>query len=136
MILSKKSCFFTATIILLVLFIVLTKASKPNKIIQIGSQVSESSYEFSEEIKDKEKIAEFEEWFDKIDFKKETEKPDGYADLIVQIRYYREGTMTNPVSIWFDDYESTVINGIGSEGEIGKLSNSQLENLLSIIGLK
>lgn len=127
--------FFTASILLL-LFLTLPKVIKPDTTLQVGSQISESSYEFSEEIKDKEKIAEFENWFDKINFTEEIDEPVGYADIILQIRHYKEGTSTHPISIWLDEKESTVINGIGSEDRVGKISSSQLGDLRNIIDSK
>lgn len=132
---QKEIVFFTVSILLLILLI-LPKVIKPDKTLQVGSQMSESSYEFSEEIKDKEKIAEFENWLDKINFTEEIDKPDGYADIILQIRHYKEGTSTHPISIWLDGNESTVINGIGSEDRVGKISSSQLDDLRDIIDLK
>ena len=68
--------FFTAGI-LLVLFLILPKVMKPDKTLQVGSQVGETSYKFSEEIKDKEKIAEFENWFNKITFTEGQDEPNG-----------------------------------------------------------
>ena len=109
---------------------------KPDKTLQVGSQVGETSYKFSEEIKDKEKIAEFENRFDEITFTEGLDEPNGYADIIVQIRYYEDGTSTNPISVWFDENESTVVNGIGSEGSTGKLSSHQLDDLKDIVLLK
>ena len=127
--------FFTAGI-LLVLFLILPKVMKPDKTLQVGSQVGETSYKFSEEIKDKEKIVEFENWFNKITFTEGLDEPNGYADIIVQIRCYEDGTSTNPISVWFDENESTVVNGIGSEGSTGKLSSHQLDDLKDIVLLK
>lgn len=118
------------------LFLILPKVINPDTTLQVGSQLSKSSYEFSEEIKDKEKIAEFENWFDKINFTEKIDEPEGYADIILQIRHYKEGTSTHPISIWLDGNESTVINGIGSKDRVGKISNSQLDDLRNIIDSK
>ncbi|WP_414839598.1 hypothetical protein [Carnobacterium sp. TMP28] len=107
-----------------------------DKLIQVGSQVDETSYKFSREIKDKKKIAEFENWFDEIIFTEGLDEMNGYADIIVLIRHDNDGTFTNPISVWFDEDESTVANGIGSEGRTGKLSSSQLKDLRNIIDLK
>lgn len=118
------------------LFLILPKVIQPDKILQVGSQISDSSYKFSEEIKDKKKIAEFENWFDKINFTEEISKPNKYADIVLQLHHYKEGTSTHPISIWLDEDEATVVNEIGSEGSGGKLSRSQLDNLRNIIDPK
>ncbi|MGX7394686.1 hypothetical protein [Carnobacterium mobile] len=118
------------------LFLILPKVIQPDKILQVGSQISESSYKFSEEIKDEEKIVEFENWFDRINFTEEIGEPDGYADIVLQIRHYKEGISTHPISIWVDEDEATVTNEIGSEDRVGKLSSSQLDDLRKIIDSK
>ncbi|MGY0400416.1 hypothetical protein [Carnobacterium jeotgali] len=109
---------------------------KPGKVLQVGSQISESSYDFSEEIKDQEKIAEFEKWFDKINFTEEISTPDRNADIIMQIIHYKEGIFTHPISIWVDENETIVMNGIGTRDEVGKITNSQLNDLRNIIDSK
>lgn len=120
---------------LILLFFVLPKISQTDKTLQVGSQVGEDVYQFTYEIKDKEKIIEYEKWFDNIDFSEETEEEfrDDYADIIVQIRNYKEGISTHPVSIWIDGNDITVISQIDTGNSISKISKNDLDDLQAII---
>ena len=129
----KKKWIFLTVFMVLILFIVIPKVIKPEKILEVGSQVDGSGYEFTKELKDKEKISEFEKWFDNIDFSSEIEEPIGYAEIIIIIRDHEQSIMTHPVSIWIDEDNSTVTNEIGFEKLGGKISNSQLDELQKII---
>lgn len=126
---------FLAVGTLILLFFVLPKISQTDKTLQVGSQVGEDVYQFTYEIKDKEKIIEYEKWFDNIDFSEETEEEfrDDYADIIVQIRNYKEGISTHPVSIWIDGNDITVISQIDTGNSISKISKNDLDDLQAII---
>lgn len=105
---------------------------EPDKVLRVGTQVSEYTFQFSKEIKDKEKIIEYENWFDEIDFSEEVEKQDDYADIILQIDH-KEGISTHHASLWINESNIIIVNGIGAESRSGKISNSQLNSLQNII---
>lgn len=129
----KKKWIFFAVAMVLILFLAITKLMKPEKTLVVGSQVDDSSYDFTEEIKDKEKIVEFEKWFNNIDFSSEIKEPNGYAEIIIIIRDYEQGTYTHPVSLWIDEDNFIVTNKIGFENTGGKISKTQLDELQKII---
>lgn len=120
---------------LILLFFVFPKVLQPDKTLQVGSQVGEDVFQFTYEIKDKEKIVEYEKWFDNIEFSEEAEEEfrDDYADIIVQIRNYKEGISTHPVSIWIDGNDITVINQLGTGNGMSKISKDHLHDLQAII---
>lgn len=134
--LIKKKIVIFSIIILIFLFPnirnVFNKIMMPDKILVVGHQVSEYAFEFTKEIKDEEKIAEFENLFEEIDFSTEEWNAEAYADIILQINH-KTGIFTHPLRIWIDGDEATaLITGL-DEDNIGKLSKSQLENLKAII---
>ena len=103
----------------------------PDKILVVGHQISEMAFEFTKEIKDEEKIAEFENLFEEIVFSTEEWNEEAYADdIILQINH--KGFFTHPLRIWIDGDEATALI-TGDEDNIGKLSKSQLEDLKAII---
>jgi len=104
----------------------------PDKILVVGHQISEYAFEFTKEIKDEEKIAKFEDLFEEINFLDGEWNEDAYADIILQINH-KQGIFTHPLRIWIDgDGATAIIIGL-AEGNIGKLSKSQLGNLKAII---
>ena len=133
----KTSLYITASMIVIVLLLVsLPKLLQPDETLQVGHQVGEFTYEYTDEIKEKEKIVEYEKWFDGIEFTEEGDEPkalDEFADIIVQVRRYNEGTSTHPVSIWIGEDEAIIVNGIGYEYGAGRLSLAELEDLYGIL---
>ncbi len=59
-------------------------------------------------------------------------KQEDYAEIILQIDH-KEGISTHHASIWIDESNIIIVNGIGAENRSGKISNSQLNNLQNII---
>lgn len=104
----------------------------PDKILVVGHQISEYAFEFTKEIKDADKITEFENLFEEIVFSTEEWNEESYADIILQINH-KEGIFTHPLSIWIDGDDATVVIRGSIEDNTGKLSKSQLDNLKSII---
>lgn len=105
------------------LILILPKIIEPKKVLQVQTQINETSYQFTQEIKDKEKIAEFEKWFDEIDFSKDIEIQEEYADMILQIRH-KEGVSTHPVSLWINGNKITATNDIGADTKGGKITKA------------
>lgn len=131
----KKKKLLLIVGVLLLIFFVLQRTMTPAETLQVGTQVSEMTFQFTKEIKDKEKITAYETWFDEIEFSEEVEglDQDGDADIIVQVRRYKEGTSTHPVSVWVAEDNITVINNIGTGTSIAKISQSTLDDLQHII---
>lgn len=129
----KKKILFSSIVGLILLVLILPKIIEPKKVLQVGTQINETSYQFTQEIKDKEKIAEFEKWFDEIDFSNDIEIQEGYADIVLQISHYKEGTLTHPVSIWIDGDNITATNNIGTDTKGSKITKAQLDELQNII---
>ena len=128
----KKKILFSSVVGLILLTLILPKIMKPEKVLLVGTQINETSYQFTQEIKDKEKIAEFESWFDEIDFSKDIEIQEGYADMVLQIVHHKEGTSTHLVSLWINGNNITVTNGIGADTKGGKITKAQLDELQDI----
>ena len=128
----KKKILFSSIIGLILLVLILPKIIEPKKVLQVGTQINETSYQFTQEIKDKEKIAEFEKWFDEIDFSKDIEVQEEHADMILQIRH-KEGVSTHPVSLWINGNNITVTNDIGADTKGGKITKAQLDELQDIL---
>lgn len=106
--------------------------TKPDRILLVGYQVSESVTEYKKEIKDQNKITEFEELFDKVHFSNGEIVEDRYPDFVVQIMHMNEGYSTHYFSIWIDGDEGfAMINS--DEKLIGRLSSYQMNILSSII---
>ena len=106
----------------------------PDKILVVGHQISEYAFEFTKEIKDADKIAEFEDLFEEIVFTTEEWNEESYADIILQINH-KKGIFTHPLRIYIDkngDAALAIISGF-NENNMGKLSKSQLEKLKTII---
>ncbi|GEK91234.1 hypothetical protein [Alkalibacterium kapii] len=119
-------------------FIVIPRILQPERTLNVGSQVDDSVYQYTKHIEDKEKIVEYEKWFDGIEFSNDIEEPTGYAEIVVDLVNHKEGTMVHPISIWIDGEDITVINNIGFkstefETPEGKLTKTQLDKLRKII---
>lgn len=134
----KKKILIFSIIILMLLFPtirnVFNKVMMPDKILVVGHQISELSFEFTKEIKDADKIAEFEDLFEEIVFTTEEWNEESYADIILQINH-KKGIYTHPLRIYIgknEDSALAIISGL-SENNIGKLSKSQLGKLKAII---
>jgi len=104
----------------------------PDKVLVVLKQVDEHTMEITTEIKDKEKIADFENIFDEISFEKKEWEEKSYADLIVQINHKR-GFFTHPLKIWFNGEEGTAQMYTVEDKEIGKLSSTQVKVLKEIL---
>lgn len=104
----------------------------PDKILLAGHQISDYGFEFTKEIKDKEKISEYENLFEQIVFLSDEWNEEAYADIILRINH-NKGIFTHPLEIWIDGDEATVLITGFNENNIGKLSKPQLEKLKTII---
>ncbi|MDN6291141.1 MAG: hypothetical protein L0J63_12805 [Tetragenococcus koreensis] len=119
-------------------FIVIPRILQPERTLNVGSQVDDTGYQFTKQIEDKEKIKEYEKWFNDIEFSNEIEEPTGYAEIVVKLVNHKEGTMVHPISVWIDGKDITVTNNIGFESTEfetpeGKLTKTQLDDLQKII---
>lgn len=108
-----------------------TQAMAPDKVLVAGNQISEYSFQFTKEIKDKVKIADFERIFDEITFVEEPLKETSYPDLIVQINHKR-GIWTHPLKIWFDGEEGIAYMYTIEPPQIGSLTDTQVKALQEI----
>lgn len=104
----------------------------PDKVLLVGHQLSDNSFEFPKEIKDQEKIEKFESLFDQVHFTTSEWNEETYPDVVVQINH-KEGIFTHPFHIWIYDEEAIALISTDIEKTIGKLSNEQIEELESII---
>ncbi|WP_217587652.1 hypothetical protein [Lentibacillus saliphilus] len=135
---KKKITIFFMIVFILLLPIMINAFSKvmtPDKILLVGHQISEYEFEFTKEIKDEQKVSEFEQLFEEIVFSTEEWHEETYADTIFQINH-KEGIYTHSLKIWIDGEEAIMLKTHDRENKtatIGKLSKSQLENLETII---
>ncbi len=104
----------------------------PDKVLMVGHQIDEHTFEFTREIKVKEKIADFEKLFEQINFSEEELKEESYPDIVVQINH-KSGIFTHAFKIWFSGEEGIAEIYTTEEKLIGKLSNSQVRVLQEII---
>jgi hypothetical protein len=107
------------------------QAMAPDKILVAGNQIDAYSFQFTKEIRDKEKIADFEKLFDEIAFVEEPLEEASYPDLIVQINHKR-GIWTHPLRIWFDGEEGIAQQYTIEKPMIGRLSGTQVRALQEI----
>lgn len=128
----KKKVMIVVIIVLILLFPVMKKTMTPDKVLLVGHQVGNYEFEFTKEIKDKEKIAEFENLFEQVDFSSSEWNEEKYPDMIVQINH-KEGYFTHTFHIWINGDEGIAIIWTSEDKEIGKLSSSQVETLKRII---
>lgn len=132
----KKKIVIVLIIISILLFPTIRKGFNevmmPDKVLVVGHQISEYAFEFTKEIRDKEKIEEFENLFEEMDFLTEEWNEGAYADIILQINH-KEGIFTHPLRIWIIGDEATALIAGLTEDNICKLSKSQLDNLKAII---
>ncbi len=123
-------------IVLILLFPVIkntfNKFMTPDKVLLVGHQVSDYSFEFTKEIKDEEKIAEFENLFDKVSFSSNEWNEETYPDMIVQINH-KEGIFTHAFHIWINGDEGIALIWTSEEKKMGELSSSQVNTLKRII---
>ena len=104
----------------------------PDKVLVVLKQVDEHTMEVTKEIKDKEKITDFENIFDEISFEQKEWEEESYADVIVQINH-KKGIYTHPLKIWFNVEEGTAQMYTIEDKEIGKLSSTQVKALQEIL---
>ncbi|MEL5864855.1 hypothetical protein [Clostridium cochlearium] len=132
----KKKVMIVTTILLIFLFPVVrntfNKIMTPDKVLVVGHQISNDAFEFTKEIKNKEKIDEFENLFDQINFSTGEWHAETYPDMIVQINH-KEGYFTHAFHIWSNGDEGIALMWTLEEKQIGKLSNSQVGILKRII---
>ena len=127
------------TIVIVVLILILPVLSKafnnfmtPDKVLLVGHQVSDLAFEFTKEIKDEEKIVEFENIFDQVNFSSNEWNEEKYPDMIVQINH-KEGIFTHAFHIWINGDEGIALIWTSEEKEMGRLSRTQVETLKRII---
>jgi hypothetical protein len=130
----KKKVITVAMIALLILIsgYLFNKFRTPDKILMVGHQVSDYTFEFTKEIKDEEKIAEFENLFAQVKFSGKIWNPETYPDMIVQINH-KEGYFTHAFHIWINGDEGIVLIWTSEEKEIAMLSSLQVKTLNRII---
>lgn len=132
----KKKVFIGIIIGVILLFPVLRNAYNetmaPEKVLVVGNQISEYSFQFTKEITDKEKISDFEKLFDEISFVEDDLKEESYPDLMVQINHKR-GIWTHPLKIWFSGDEGIAQMYTIEQKRIGKLSDIQVKALMEIL---
>lgn len=123
-------------IVLILMFPVIKKTINefmiPDKVLLVGQQIDEHAFEFKKEIKDKEKIVEFENLFDQVNFSSNEWNEETYPDMIVQIDH-KEGYFTHAFHIWIKGDEGVVLIWTSGKKEVGKLSRSQVETLKRIL---
>ena len=108
-----------------------TEAMAPDKVLVAGNQIDAYSFQFTKEIRDEKKIADFEKIFDEIAFVEENLEEASYPDFIVQINHKR-GIWTHPLKIWFDGEEGLAQMYTVEKTRIGRLSGAQVKALQEI----
>lgn len=134
-IILKKKVIIGIIVGLILLFPILrnklNEIMAPDKVLIVGHQIDEHTFEFTREIKDKEKIADFENLFEQVSFWEEEKEKESYPDIIVQINHKR-GISTHAFKIWFIGEEGIAEIYTTEEKLIGKLSSSQVKALKEI----
>ncbi|HHV26647.1 MAG TPA: hypothetical protein GXX63_05565 [Tissierellia bacterium] len=74
----------------------------------VRHQVVDHEFEFTKEIKDKEKIVEFENLFNEVNFSSSEWNEERYPDMLVQINH-KEGYFTHAFHIWINGDEGIVL---------------------------
>lgn len=126
------------SIIVLILLVPTIKATFdklmiPDKVLVVGHQVNDNVIDFSKQIKDKQKIIEFENIFKEVEFSEEEwNKETTYPDIITHIRH-KEGIATHWFEIWINEEESIVVISMSEGAWVGRLTKSQVDTLKRII---
>jgi hypothetical protein len=133
----KKGLIIIAIIALILLFpaikSTLDKLMTPDKVLLVGNQINDTTIDFSKEIRDKEKINEFENIFKEVEFSEgEWNKETTYPDMITHIRH-KEGIATHWFEIWIDEEEGMAVMSMSEETLVGRLTKSQVDILRRIV---
>jgi len=117
-----------------------TEMTAPNRVLRVGEQTSEDRIDFVNDIEDENKITEYENLYDELEFSNEEQVPEGYPDFIIQV-WHKQGYITGVINVWSENEEGIVIKpsaGLYAEPEnsnkkVAKLTGQQLEKLKEII---
>jgi len=135
-ILNKRLIIFVILVLSLLFPTISTTFEKlmiPDKVLLIGHQIDDTTIDFSKEIRDKEKIKEFESLFNEVEFLEgEWNNETPYPDMITQIRH-KEGISTHWFEIWINDEECIVLISMSDETLVGRLTKSQVDTLKRIV---
>ena len=104
----------------------------PDKVLLVGHQINDTTIDFSKEIKDKEKIKEFESIFNEVEFTEGEWNNATYPDMITHIRH-KKGTITHWFEIWISKEEGIVVISMSEETLVGRLTKSQVDTLKRIV---
>lgn len=105
----------------------------PDKVLVVGHRVNDNVIDFNKEIKDKEKINEFENIFKEVDFSEELwNKETTYPDIITHIRH-KEGIATHWFEIWINEEDGIVVIPMSEGAWVGRLTKLQVDKLKRIV---
>ena len=108
-------------------------AMTPDKILVVGDRVDDYGIDFSKEIKDKEKINDFENLFEEVDFKEEWSGGKRESDMVTQIIHAKEGFITHWFEIWINEDEGLAVKSMEDKPIAGKLTKIQIKKLKEIV---
>lgn len=110
-----------------------SKLMIPDKVLFVGHRINDNVIDFSKQIKDKEKINEFENIFKEVEFSEEEwNKETTYPSIITHIRH-KEGIATHWFEIWINEEEGIVVMPMSEGAWVGSLTKSQVDILKRIV---
>lgn len=110
-----------------------SKLMIPDKVLVVGHRINDNVIDFSKQIKDKEKINEFENIFKEVEFSEEEwNKETTYPNIITHIRH-KEGIATHWFEIWINEEEGIVVMPMSEGAWVGSLTKSQVDILKRIV---
>jgi len=117
-----------------------TEVTTSDKILRIGQQVDETKIDFVKEIKDEEKIIEYENLIKELVFSTKEWDIEDYPDLNLHVMN-KKGYITDVIYLWIGEDEGIVVKSSAglilelnnSEKNLAKLTKQQLKKLREII---
>jgi len=114
--------------------------TSPDNTLRVGEQVDETKINFIKEIKDEEKISEYEDLLKELVFSTKELDIENYHDLSLHVMH-KKGYITDVILLWIEKDEGIVVKpstGLmlesnNSKENLAKLTKQQLKKLREII---
>ncbi|MDR5659987.1 hypothetical protein RH915_10850 [Serpentinicella sp. ANB-PHB4] len=102
----------------------------PEKVLVVGAQTEEFSISTEREIRDQNKVAQYESLLEEIDFESSEWEPETYPDFVLMINY-KEGYFVGFHHIWIEEQGGYLLLN-GSNENFTELTAQQVQKLKEI----
>lgn len=104
----------------------------PDKVLMVGEKVGVYATKFEIEVRDQEKIAQYENILEELVFEESEWEPETYPDFVLKI-VYKEGYFIGFHHIWIEEQGGSLLIPNGSDKNFAKLTVQQVEKLKEIV---